>query len=152
MPLDREPCDLSQLAAQVRSALAPLAAGRAIDLDCPAPVTVVCDGGLVRRVLENLVSNGVKHTPDGGRLRIGVHALPGRARITVQDEGEGVPPEARQRIFEKFGAVETRKDRSYHSAGLGLAFCKLAVQAHGGTIGVDAVSPHGSLFWVELPA
>src|SRR5262249_17980222 len=97
------------------------------------------------------LGNGIKHTPSGGRLRIGVEARPGRARLTVRDEGEGVPPEARNRIFEKFGTVAARKDASYHSAGLGLAFCKLAVLAHGGAIGVEAVAPHGSLFWVELP-
>jgi PAS domain S-box-containing protein len=152
MPLERAPCDLSRLASEVRNALVPLDAGRAIVLHCPAPVTLACDGGLVRRVIENLVSNGVKHTPDGGVLRLSVEALPGRARIAVQDEGPGVPTEARQRIFEKFGTVAARRDDSYHSAGLGLAFCKLAVEAHGGAIGVDSVQPHGSLFWVELPA
>jgi signal transduction histidine kinase len=47
--------------------------------------------------------------------------------------------------------VAARQEGSYHSAGLGLAFCKLAVEAHGGAIGVEAVEPHGSLFWVELP-
>ena len=102
-------------------------------------------------MLENLVSNGIKHTPTGGRLRIEVRSLPDHARVAVQDEGQGVPPELRQRIFEKFGTVQARKDQTYHSAGLGLAFCKLALQAHGGTIGVDAADPHGSVFWIELP-
>ena len=63
-----------------------------------------------------------------------------------------VPVEARQRIFEKFGAVAVRKDSAYHSVGLGLAFCKLAVEAHGGTIGVEDAVPHGSIFAFELPA
>ena len=62
-----------------------------------------------------------------------------------------MPPEARQRIFEKFGTPEAAS-AAYHSAGLGPAFCKLAVEAHDGTIGVDSVDPHGSVFWVELPA
>ena len=152
MPVHRTPCDLSKLAADVRASFAAVEPDRVIDLDCPEPVTATCDPGLVQRVLENLVSNGVKHTPSGGRLRIAATALPGRARLTVQDEGEGVPPEARERIFEKFGNVAARKSRSYHSAGLGLAFCKLAIQAHGGTIGVDSATPQGSLFWVELPS
>ena len=151
MPLDRKPCDLSTLAAEVRSAMAPMDPGRVIELESSAAVVTACDCGLVRRIMENLVSNGVKHTPRGGRLRMEVTALPGRARFSVRDEGDGVPPEARHRIFEKFGNVAARKDSSYHSAGLGLAFCKLAVQAHGGTIGVDPVEPHGSLFWFELP-
>jgi signal transduction histidine kinase len=151
MPLDRAVCDLVKLADDVRHAFVSMDQKRVIDLESRGAVMVACDAGLIRRVIENLVSNGIKHTPDGGRLHIEVNALPGRARISVEDEGDGVPPEARHRIFEKFGTLEARKERSYHSAGLGLAFCKLAVQAHGGAIGVDSVDPHGSLFWVELP-
>ena len=151
MPIERAACDLSQLAGEVRAALAPMDPQRTIEVDCPAPVEVAGDTGLLRRVMENLVSNAFKHTPSGGRVRIAVDGRTERARITVQDEGAGVPVEARQRIFEKFGTVAARQDGSYHSAGLGLAFCKLAVEAHGGAIGVEAVEPHGSLFWVELP-
>ena len=152
MPVHRAPCELSAVAAEVRAAFLSRDPGRVIDMDCPAPVTATCDRELIKRVLENLVSNGVKHTPSGGRLRIEVQGRPEGARLAVHDEGEGVPLEARQRIFEKFGTLAARKDRSYHSAGLGLAFCKLAVQAHGGTIGVDSATPQGSVFWVELPA
>jgi signal transduction histidine kinase len=109
------------------------------------------DADLLRRVLENLVSNGIKHTPSGGRLRITVHRTSPSIRVAVQDEGPGVPAEARARIFERFGALAARKDQTYHSVGLGLAFCKLAVEAHGGSIGVDSAVPRGSVFWFELP-
>jgi two-component system sensor histidine kinase/response regulator len=149
MPLQPAPCNLSSLADRVRIAMAPLDPRRSIDLIAPGTVMATCDVQLIRRVLENLVSNGIKHTPSGGRLRIEVAALPGRARISVQDEGPGVAPETRQRIFEKFGAVA--HGQRYHSAGLGLAFCRLAVQAHGGHVGVDAAVPQGSIFWLELP-
>ena len=132
MPLRLERWDLASLARDTREALSSMDAERVIEVVADGPVMVTCDKALVRRVLENLVSNGIKHTPSGGRLRIEVKALPGRARVTVQDEGPGVPPEARERIFEKFGTVEARKDQAYHSAGLGLAFCKLAMEAHGG--------------------
>jgi signal transduction histidine kinase len=71
-------------------------------------------------------------------------------RVSVHDEGAGVPPDARARIFEKFGTAEARC--AYHSAGLGLTFCKLAVEAHGGHIGVDSAEPTGSVFWFVLPA
>jgi signal transduction histidine kinase len=152
MPLNLAPCDVGKLAETARTALAALDPARSIELSCPTPVTVSCDGDLVRRVLENLISNGIKHTPTGGRLQIEVVALPGRVRVWVQDEGPGVPVEAQQRIFEKFGAAAARKDQTYHSVGLGLAFCKLAVEAHGGSIGVERVVPRGSRFWFELPA
>src|SRR4029450_954345 len=107
--------------------------------------------GLVRRVLDNLVSNAIKHTPTGGRVRVQARGTSGGVRVTVADEGPGVPPEARQSIFEKFGAVATRSSQQYHSVGLGLAFCRLAVQGHGGTIGVDSNQARGGVFWFELP-
>jgi signal transduction histidine kinase len=102
--------------------------------------------------MENLLSNGIKHTKARGTLRVEVQRLGDRVRVAVRDEGPGVPPEARQRIFEKFGAAATRKDRTYHSVGLGLAFCRLAVEAHGGAIGVEDAVPRGSVSAFELPA
>ena len=151
MPVKKAPIDLAHLAGEVGAALSRMESGRIITLVAAGPVVANCDAGLVRRVIENLVSNGIKHTPAGAKLTIEVKALPGRVRVAVQDEGSGVPPEARQRIFEKFGAVAVRKDSAYHSVGLGLAFCKLAVEAHGGTIGVADAVPHGSIFAFELP-
>jgi signal transduction histidine kinase len=95
---------------------------------------------------------GIRHTPAGSRLCISIVSRGRSVRVAVHDKGRGVPPEARAKIFEKFGTVEARHDSTYHSAGLGLAFCKLAIEAHGGAIGVDAGVPAGSTFWFELPA
>jgi signal transduction histidine kinase len=152
MPLKRTRVDLGKVAADVRAALAQLEPDRVIELNVAGTVVASCDEGLVRRVIENLVSNGIKHTPDGAALRIEVTSANGRVRVAVHDRGPGVPPAARERIFEKFGAVAVRHDRSYHSVGLGLAFCKLAVEAHGGAIGVQDGTPKGSVFAFELPA
>jgi signal transduction histidine kinase len=152
MPIERAECDLTPIAHEVRSALQKLDLDRRIDIETAGAVSVACDAALVRRVLENLVNNGIRHTPAGSRLRISLSRGPGRVRVAVHDEGHGVPPEAREKIFEKFGTVEARHDRTYHSTGLGLAFCKLAIEAHGGRIGVDAGRPAGSTFWFELPA
>jgi signal transduction histidine kinase len=99
----------------------------------------------------NLVSNGFKHTPKGSPLRVVVTRVAQGARVEVRDRGTGVAPDYRAKIFEKFGTIEARHNRSYHSVGLGLAFCKLAVEAHGGTIGVDDGVPTGSNFWFTLP-
>ena len=98
---------------------------------------VSCDGALVRRVIENLVRNALRHTPAGSPIRISIASGEGRVRVAVHDQGRGVPPEASEKIFEKFGTVEARQASTYHSVGLGLAFCKLAIEAHGGTIGVE---------------
>jgi signal transduction histidine kinase len=152
MPLQKKRVDLAVLATDVREAMAKLEPDRVIELSAAEPASASCDEGLLRRVLENLISNGIKHTPAGAPLRIAVAPVNGRVRVAVHDQGPGVPPEARQRIFEKFGAVAVRQDHSYHSVGLGLAFCKLAVEAHGGTIRVEDGTPRGSVFVVELPA
>ena len=152
MPIDRAEWDLTQIASEVRSALRNIDHERPIDIETAGPVHATCDGNLVRRVLENLVSNGIRHTPAGSRIRISLASDRGRVRVEVHDQGRGVPPEAREKIFEKFGALQARHERSYHSVGLGLAFCKLAIRAQGGTIGVDSGVPAGSTFWFELPA
>jgi signal transduction histidine kinase len=125
---------------------------REIDVESAGAVEITSDGALVRRIIQNLVTNGIRHTPAGSRLRITIASADGRARVAVHDQGRGVPPEAREKIFEKFGTVENRREQTYHSAGLGLTFCKLAVEAHDGTIGVDSRLPTGSMFWFELPA
>jgi signal transduction histidine kinase len=151
MPLKKAQCNLVGLARQAKDAVAAMDPSRAIEIEDSDVAPVSCDGDLVRRVLENLISNGIKHTPTGGRLRISVRRNGPSVHVAVQDEGQGVPAQARQRIFEKFGAVAARKDQSYHSVGLGLAFCKLAIEAHAGSIGVDAAVPRGSVFWFELP-
>jgi K+-sensing histidine kinase KdpD len=142
---------VTQLAVDARTALAAIEPDRMIEVSQSQPVMANCDAGLIRRVIENLVSNGIKHTLRGGKIRIAVSVAAGRVRVAVQDEGEGVPPEARERIFEKFGGMAVRTDHAYHSVGLGLAFCKLAVEAHGGTISVSDAQPRGSIFTFELP-
>jgi signal transduction histidine kinase len=152
MPIDRAVWDLTRMAGDARSALGSMDLGRDIEIETAGAVEATCDGALVRRVMENLVSNGIRHTPAGSRIRIAIASGDGRVRFAVHDEGYGVPPEAREKIFEKFGTVETRHAERYHSSGLGLAFCKLAVEAQGGTIGVDPRVPVGSTFWFELPS
>jgi two-component system, sensor histidine kinase and response regulator len=152
LPLDRKPNDVAEICREVASHLGMLDRTRAIDVDGTEPTEIVCDRGIVFRVVENIVSNAIKHTPRGGRIRIRTGINAGRARVTIRDEGHGIPLEARTKIFEKFGTLEVRRDMQFHSTGLGLAFCKLAVEAHGGTIGVERGEPSGSIFWFEMPA
>ena len=152
MPINRKPCDLVALARRVRDAMASVDRGRMLLLAGDVSVPSECDSRIVQRVLENLIGNAIKHTPAGGTVRIVVSTRQGAHRVAVEDAGPGVPEEARHRIFEKFGRVDARTTTSYHSAGLGLTFCKLAVEAHGGRIGVDEGTVRGSVFWFELPA
>jgi signal transduction histidine kinase len=152
MPLVLAATDMRRLAEDVARDLRAWTRTRTIDVMAGEAVEVSCDAALMRRVIENIVNNALKHTPSSGAIRVVVRASAGGARLEVHDQGPGVPADARARIFEKFGTVEARRDRSYHSAGLGLAFCKLAVEAHGGSIGVDVGEETGSIFWFELPA
>ncbi|MFC1452171.1 PAS domain S-box protein [Verrucomicrobiota bacterium] len=116
------------------------------------PVKVRCDTELVQRVVTNLVGNALKFSPDDARVGVEVRCCTEGVRIAVTDNGPGVPAEQHSRIFDKFGQVEgpggTGEKRS---SGLGLTFCKLAVEAHGGTIGVESEQGRGSTFWFTLP-
>jgi two-component system, sensor histidine kinase and response regulator len=152
MPVKRAMWDLTEMARDVRLLLGAISAERPIDIESAGAVEVSCDGALVRRVMENFVTNAILHTPAGSPMRISIVSGEGRVRVAVHDQGPGVPAEAREKIFEKFGTVEARQQSACHSVGLGLAFCKLAIEAHGGTIGVDPGVPAGSTFWFELPA
>lgn len=99
------------------------------------------------------MTNAIKYTPNGGRITTRVTRCSNDVRIEVADTGPGIALEYHDRIFEKFGQIEAQqKDGGQkHSAGLGLTFCKLAIEAHGGTIGVDSTPGEGSVFWFVLP-
>jgi signal transduction histidine kinase len=104
------------------------------------------DPDLVHRVIANLAENGIRHAPEGSEVRIAVTGHDGVTEIRVADTGPGIPVDQRERIFERFtsGHSATRTNR-----GLGLAFCKIAVEAHGGRIWVEDASP-GAVFVVRI--
>lgn len=127
--------------------------GAAIDVEGDFTHTRVwADTDLVVRVLTNLLANALKFTPRDGRivLKVSEHDAT-HCRIEVRDSGEGIPPEYREHIFEKFGQVEARQRGRKFSTGLGLTFCKLAVEAHGGFIWVESEVGKGSTFAFTLP-
>jgi len=152
MKLRLAECDLVRIAADLMSGMQSLKEAREMILDAPpAPVTVVADGDLILRVIQNLLGNALKFTPSDGWIRLGIEPDENRVCVKVRDNGPGIPAEYRERIFEKFGQVEARANRQKYSTGLGLTFCKLAVEAHGGSIGVESEVGKGSAFWFVLP-
>jgi signal transduction histidine kinase len=150
VPLRREPVDLGGLAREAMAGVSPLADGQRLRWKgARKAAPCACDAELVRRVLVNLLDNALKFTPSGGTVWVSSRAARGRVGVEVRDSGPGVPKEMRARVFEKFAAVGKRGARP--STGLGLNFCKLAVEAHGGAIGVDGGRAGGACFWFELP-
>ena len=149
---ERKPVDLALLArARVSAAAAGgKEKGVRVRLDVAEDLPLYSgDADILSRVLDNLLLNAVEHTPKGGEVSLRLERRAGGFRLEVHDAGPGVPAAERGRIFEKF-----RKGRAATGgAGLGLAFCKLAVERHGGTIGVrDGEKGKGAVFFFELKA
>ncbi len=152
MPVRRSVTDLSVLAHSVVADIRILQPTRDITVEASGDSSCQCDPELTRRIIENLVSNAMKHTPIEGQVRVVTSATRDRAYIAVHDEGPGVAPEKRTRIFEPYSAEGLRSAIGYDSSGLGLAFCRLAVEAQGGAIRIeDGKLTLGSVFVVELP-
>jgi two-component system, sensor histidine kinase and response regulator len=153
MKLKLASCDLGLVVDEVIAGLRVLATDRRLVMGPRAGNTVAtADKEIVARVVQNLVSNALKFTPAGGEIRVGVDPGEHGIRIWVADNGPGIAHEHRDKIFEKFGRVETQGADRVRGMGLGLAFCKLAVEAHGGRIGVDSEAGKGSVFWFVVPA
>jgi signal transduction histidine kinase len=149
MKLKREPCDIATLVQGAMATSHPFGK-RTLTFDsADISATVTADGGLIRRVLQNLLNNALKFSPAGGDVRIVVVPSTTEIRVAVSDDGPGIEPEYHKRIFERFGQVEDGANAL--GTGLGLTFCKLAVEAHGGRIGVESEVGKGSTFWLALP-
>ena len=111
--------------------------------------SIVIDSIILRRVIENLLSNALKFSPPNSQVRLDIEYFPeNHLRVQVIDQGPGVSPERIQDIFKKFeiGAVK----QNVSQIGLGLAFCKMAVEAQGGTLAIAPNQPQGSIFTVEI--
>jgi two-component system, sensor histidine kinase and response regulator len=147
----RAPIDLAALVGEVLEALSASAADVGVELTATFEVTrLEADADLLRRVLENLVENAIRHAPSGSAVRVSTLRREDEVELRVADEGRGVPPELRERVFERFVQGEGGSASSRAGRGLGLAFCKLAAEAHGGRVWVEDGSP-GAVFCVRLP-
>ncbi|MGB6017328.1 MAG: PAS domain S-box protein [Nodosilinea sp.] len=125
-----------------------------------ALLPVLGDAGRLQQVVWNLLSNAVKFTPEGGRVEIGLQAIPpepnslgvAHAQITVTDTGQGVAPEFVPYMFDRFRQADSKTTRQFGGLGLGLAIVRQLVELHGGTIAVDSPGEGlGSTFTVQLP-
>ncbi|HEY8794535.1 MAG TPA: ATP-binding protein [Gemmatimonadaceae bacterium] len=123
-----------------------------VDVADDAPV-IDADKGLLKRVFANLIQNALTHTASGVEITILAHkdTATGGILFTVADNGPGIPPEYHELIFRKFERAKQPEVPRVRSSGLGLAFCKLAVEVHGGRIWVRSIEGKGSQFHIALP-
>ena len=144
------PCDIEEMLEQARARFADRAAAKSIELliDLQPPLPGLnADQAQLERVLDNLLDNALRHTADGGQIRLQARRHGERVIISVEDNGEGIAYGQQGRIFEPFVQVGRKKG----GAGLGLALCKEIVQLHGGRIGAYSRPGQGTQFYMALP-
>ena len=151
--LSLEPIDLRDLARDVASSLGILAEewNQRLEIEAPEPVIATIDRLVLREAVTNVVDNAIKYGPNGSRVLIKVSADRDRAVLEVRDEGPGVAPEHRERIFDRFFRVDEGRSRESGGTGLGLSIAKWAVEVNGGRISVNSGTPQGSIFRIEMP-
>lgn len=159
LALEREPADLAAMCRSIVDELAPLAEELEVELglDLPADLPVLdVDAEKIERVLLNLIDNAIKFTPAGGSVCVqarvpGAHDQGDQAvRLDVVDTGPGVPDEYKERLFDRFAQIKGQHGRR-RGTGLGLTFCKMAVEAHGGAIWIEDNPEGGAVFSLTLP-
>jgi heavy metal sensor kinase len=145
--------DLTDLVEETVDRWRAVAATRAITVsaDAPGQAVIQGDNDLLRRMLDNLIDNAIRHAPDGGRVTVALADLGGTAELSVTDSGSGVDPALRETVFERFTRADPARQRETGGAGLGLALCAAIAQAHGGSIRLDAGAGAGARFVVRLP-
>jgi two-component system phosphate regulon sensor histidine kinase PhoR len=109
------------------------------------------DPEALRELVDNLVSNAIKYTPEGGRVDVRMAVEGSSAVLSVQDTGIGIAPEDQGRIFERFYRVDKARSRQLGGTGLGLSIVKHVALAHGGNVSVKSIPGRGATFRVQLP-
>ncbi len=152
--LRMEPLELGRIARVSYQALAPTAERRRLGYELnvvPEPVPVLGDEHYLRLMIDNLLDNAVKYTPQGGRVSLAVKSDQETVQIEVRDTGIGIEPRHRERIFERFYRVDKGRSREMGGTGLGLSIVRHVVLAHGGQVTVDSIPGKGTTFRVTLP-
>ena len=127
------------------------AKGVTITVSVPDDLEVRADPKALEQVFFNLVDNAIKYSPTGSRVEVAALLQPDAVRIEVRDDGPGIDPKHRVRIFERFYRVDPGRSREMGGTGLGLSIVKHLVDSLGGELGVEPRRPRGSIFWFRLP-
>jgi heavy metal sensor kinase len=149
--LRKQDIELAGLAETVAGALESVARGRDVTVEHDGPpVTVPADPIRLGQAIRNVVENAIEFSPQGGTVRITTSLAGGAGRLVVEDDGPGVPPELRERVFDRFFRVDPSRSRATGGSGLGLAITREIVEAHGGLVHVEG-REDGSAFVVDVP-
>ena len=154
LELRKEKFDLSKIMTERFNQFEPLlkSENKTISLEIEKDVPIIdIDGALIERVLNNLISNALHHTVNEGKIVLGLKKVGDYVEVKVSDNGSGIPEEYKDKIFEKFVQAERKRSHLRTGTGLGLTFCKMAVEAHGGKIRVESEIDKGSAFVFTLP-
>lgn len=154
LPMHCKPVDLAPLVTAVARSGNIVADGRvSVQAFVTGELVVHGDADRIKQVLLNLVENAIKHTPDGGAVRLaGTSTDAGMVLLSVSDTGVGIPEEDLPHVFERFYRVDKSRSRAHGGAGLGLAIAKSIIEAHGGDIEVQSALGAGTTFNVWLPS
>ncbi len=153
MRVDRGPVDLGRIVADAAAEAQGLARAHGLRLSAKEPqgsVALTGDGGLIRRALDNLIENALRHTRAPGEVVVSSREVPGGAQLAVTDDGPGIPEALRSRIFDKYAQVETANRARCSNRGLGLTLVKMVANAHGGSARVECPPAGGSIFRLTL--
>jgi len=152
MQLHEEAVDLNAIATESADRIRPNAPAHPVTLRLdPALGTIMGDRDKLTQVLANLLNNAVKYSPKGGEIVLSTRVEGAAAHLVVRDHGMGIPKEALDSIFERYGRVESRATRNIRGTGLGLPIVRQIVQLHGGTVWAESTVGEGSVFHVTLP-
>ncbi|HET9830600.1 MAG TPA: ATP-binding protein [Vicinamibacterales bacterium] len=153
VPLRHERLNLGDVVAEATASLSILAEERnqRLEADLAPDVFVKADRLIVREALTNVIDNAIKYGPPGSVVRIRATSREGRGIVSVADEGPGITPEHRQRVFDRFYRVDEGRSRDKGGTGLGLAIAKWAVEANDGAITFESGAKGGSVFEISLP-
>ena len=145
---------LAEMIERARAQFSDSAAARKIELSAALPAADLCvrsDEEAIRTILNNLVDNAIKYTPDGGRVEIACTTQDGWATLEVRDTGMGIAERDQARVFERFYRADKARSREMGGTGLGLAIVKHLTQAFGGHVSLESQLRKGSVFRVTLP-
>jgi PAS domain S-box-containing protein len=150
---ENDEVDLTTVVMDCVEAAVPRAEEEGIDLNVESHAGVHCrgDAGRLGQLLDNLISNAIKYTPEGGKVMVALEHRDGEAIITVQDTGMGIPEQEQEFLFNRFFRSSGAISNAIPGVGLGLTIVKAIAEAHGGTVAFDSKERLGTQFWVKLP-